>query len=123
MSNMFLGTALTQPIGGGPNANSQSNSIPATIEELDRPSNCPENVDSDSWAVFCGLRRRKIESEKSIAAAVAELTETEESVEEREEAAEKTASAVIEATERLKEWRLRKNSLINDLEIVLTLPR
>ncbi len=74
MSNMFLGTALTKPTA-------QASSLPqnfVSLDDLDKPSCCPENVDLDSWRALCILRRRKIDSERQIANVVADLAETEE---------------------------------------------
>ena len=47
-----------------------------SLEELDRPTHCPENVDEESWAHLIKIRRSKIDSEKSIAALSADITET-----------------------------------------------
>ncbi len=72
---MFLGTALTKTPANNQN---QSPVQSMTLEELDKPENCPENVDLESWNLLCKLRRKKIDSEKDIAAQLLELAETEE---------------------------------------------
>jgi hypothetical protein len=103
MSNMFLGTALTKPsqqqsqvqqsqaramqrqTSQLPPADQQQQTQPTahvkeavSLDELDRPENCPESVDMDSWKLTCALRRKKITSEDAIKDAAADLHETEE---------------------------------------------
>jgi len=101
MSNMFLGTALTKPNQQqqqqqqqqqrglqrehsqqqqlGEAASQQPHVKEAfSLDELDRPENCPESVDLESWKLTCALRRKKIASEECIKAAAADLLETEE---------------------------------------------
>ena len=142
MSNMFLGTgsamAKSSPAPAASQATQQA--APTTLEELDKPENCPESVDLFYWDVLCRLRRQKVESEQKIAALATEMIETEEAslgrrqsrimndgivqaVGEREDSAAKTAGAVLKAKERLRDWRREKNYASNNLEVVLTLPR
>ena len=54
-----------------------------SLDELDKSSHCPENVDEDSWKKLCEVRRKKIESEEKIQALDNEIYETDQSVCER----------------------------------------
>ena len=47
-----------------------------SLEELDRPIHCPENVDEESWLHLVKIRRTKIDSEKIIAALDGDISET-----------------------------------------------
>ena len=84
MSNMFLGTALTKPMGSqskakeGEDESGEGGKAAFSLDELDLPSNRPEAVDLESWGLMCKLRREKIRSEERIAQLVVELAETEE---------------------------------------------
>ena len=69
MSNMFRGTMMKKT----PAANV---AIAMSLEELDRPTYCPENVDEDSWKHLCKIRRDKIASEERIQALEADIAET-----------------------------------------------
>ena len=69
---MFLGTA-----SGGMTANTNK-SAQITLDDLDRPDNCPESIELYQWATLVKLRRRKIASEEGIAVLVQQIAETEE---------------------------------------------
>ena len=53
------------------------------LDELDKNTHCPENVDEDSWKKLCEVRRKKIQSEEKIQALDNEIYETDQSVCER----------------------------------------
>ena len=69
MSQMFRGTmkVKAERSAGGGGAGGGGSAVPLTLEELDRPSHCPESVDEDSWLHLVKIRRTKIDSEKAIA--------------------------------------------------------
>ena len=69
MSNMFRGTMLKKT----PAANV---AMAMSLEELDRLTYCPENVDDDSWRHLCKIRRDKIASEERIQALETDIAET-----------------------------------------------
>ena len=76
MSNMFRGTMLKKTPSAGA-------TMALSLDELDKSSHCPENVDEDSWKKLCEVRRKKIESEEKIQALDNEIYETDQSVCER----------------------------------------
>ena len=39
-----------------------------SLEEMDRPVHCPENIDRTSWTTMCKLRRDKISMEDALRA-------------------------------------------------------
>jgi hypothetical protein len=69
MSNMFRGTMLKKT----PAANV---AMAMSLEELDRHTYCPENVDDESWKHLCKIRREKIQSEERIQALEGDIAET-----------------------------------------------
>ena len=60
---------------------------------------------TESWEKLCRLRREKIASEEKIAVLIAELAETEDSVNERERAAQRAIAAVTDLSTRLATFR------------------
>jgi hypothetical protein len=38
------------------------------LEEMDRYTNCPENIDKSAWGLMCKLRRDKIGLEEAVKA-------------------------------------------------------
>lgn len=60
---------------------------------------------TESWKTLCRLRREKIASEEKIAVLIAELAETEDSVNERERAAQRAIAAVTDLSTRLATFR------------------
>jgi hypothetical protein len=39
-----------------------------SLEEMDRYTNCPENIDKTTWTLMCKLRREKIGLEEAVKA-------------------------------------------------------
>ena len=76
-----------------------------SLDELDKPAHCPENVDEDSWKHLCEIRRKKIESEEKIRALDAEIYETDNTVYEREKMASDCAEALVQTVNGLDTWR------------------
>ncbi len=66
---MFRGTMLKKT----PAANV---AMAMSLEELDRHTYCPENVDDESWKHLCKIRREKIQSEERIQALEGDIAET-----------------------------------------------
>ena len=60
---------------------------------------------TESWKTLCRLRRDKIASEEKIAVLIAELAETEDSVNDRECAAQRATAAVTDLSTRLTTFR------------------
>ena len=115
MSNMFRGTMLKKtPKGESAKAMS--------LDELDRPSNCPEILDPESWTLLCQLRRKKIASEEAIAELEGVITETEQVVKERELAASMAENKCDSEGESLESWRRQRNLTLNNTDIVLSIP-
>lgn len=127
MSRVFLGTSAAEPLADGQTSKSDKSAnrvvLALTLEELDRPIHCPDGIDGESWKTLCRLRREKIASEEKIAVLIAELAETEDSVNERERAAQRAIAAVTDLSTRLATFRRESNRRINDVDLVLTLKR
>ena len=69
MSQMFRGTMKVKATerGGASGGGGATIGSPLTLEELDRPSHCPEGVEDHWWLHLVKIRRAKIDSEKAIA--------------------------------------------------------
>ena len=99
---MFRGTMKVKAErGSGAGGPGGAASVPLTLEELDRPSHCPESVDEDSWLHLVKIRRAKIDSEKGIARLESDIAETEAAVGERAAAAETLDTQLATAVEGL----------------------
>ena len=114
MSNMFRGTMKKKSPSAGI-------AIAMSLDELDRPTHCPENVDEESWQHLCKIRRIKIDSEKAIADLDADIAETAEAVGERESSAHELEQALEDATNELEDWRKERNYRLNNAELVLAI--
>ena len=103
MSQMFRGTmkVKAERSSGGGGGVSGGGAVPLTLEELDRPSHCPESVDEDSWLHLVKIRRAKIKSEKAIAQLESDIAETEAAVSERVRVAESLENHLSTAVEGL----------------------
>ena len=103
MSQMFRGTmkVKAERSSGGGGAGGGGGAVPLTLEELDRPSHCPESVDEDSWLHLVKIRRTKIDSEKAIARLESDIAETEVAVGERAAVAESLDNQLCTAVEGL----------------------
>ena len=148
MSNLFLGSSAPGvKMTAGPSKGSASGASTSaaahalSLDELDRPSHCPEGVDQESWRNLCLLRRRKIASEEEMAVVVSQLAETEDvnvnkgikdktkiwfafkAVAEREISAERATSALSKAKEQLSQWRKDRNYELSNVPILLTVKR
>lgn len=62
-------------------------------------------IGTESWKMLCRLRREKIASEEKIAVLIAELAESEDSVNERERAVQRASAVVADLTTRLSSFR------------------
>ena len=69
MSQMFRGTMKVKATerGGASGGGGATIGSPLTLEELDRPSHCPEGVEDHWWLHLVKIGRAKIDSEKAIA--------------------------------------------------------
>ncbi len=76
-----------------------------SLDELDKPAHCPENIDEESWKHLCEIRRKKIESEEKIRALDADIYETDLTVYEREKMSNDCAKDLVDAIEGLESWR------------------
>jgi hypothetical protein len=114
MSNMLRGTMLKKTPAA-------TVAMAMSLEELDRASHCPENVDEDSWKHLCELRRRKIASEETIQALDADLYETDQAVYERQVMANECATALVDAVSYLETWRKDRNYKLNNTEVTLAI--
>ena len=65
----------------------------------------PPVIGAESWKTLCRLRREKIASEEKIAVLIAELAESEDSVNERERAVQRASAVVADLTTRLSSFR------------------
>eukprot|EP00095_Tigriopus_kingsejongensis_P004573 maker-scaffold462_size163801-snap-gene-0.47 protein:Tk04573 transcript:maker-scaffold462_size163801-snap-gene-0.47-mRNA-1 annotation:"2 -cyclic-nucleotide 3 -phosphodiesterase-like" len=120
MCQMFLGPAATNR---GGSASSLAAVQALTLEEMDRASHCPENVSGETWLIVCQLRRKKIASEERIADIVAQLADTEEFVEEGSKWHEQAVQDLQFASSEFEAWRIRRNTEINESEMLLTFHR
>ena len=116
MSNMFMGTLTIK----GPK---QSTAIGMSLEEMDRPVHCPENIYRSSWTVMCNLRREKIAMEDSLRSLAKEVAEAEIIVEQRGETHTTVEKRITEMKKNLEDFHQSKTELINNRQIQLMLKR
>ena len=116
MSNMFMGTLTIK----GPKT---STAIGMSLEEMDRPVHCPENIDRSSWTVMCRLRREKIAMEDALRALAKEVAEAEIIVDQRREKHAVVEKKITEMKRNLEEFHISKTELINNRQIQLMLKR
>jgi len=114
MSNMFRGTMLKKTPAAGV-------TMAMSLDELDKPNHCPENVDEDSWKHLCELRRKKIESEEKIQALDEDIYSTDQVVMEREAAAQFIATELEQAVSGLEVWRKDRNYKLNNTEVLFAI--
>ena len=116
MSNMFRGTMMKKTQAAGV-------TMALSLDELDRPTHCPENIEEDSWKHLCELRRKKIQSEEKIHTLDNEIYETDQSVCERAANAKRLEHALEQAVANLETWRKDKNYKLNNTEILLAVTK
>ena len=116
MSNMFMGTLTIK----GPKT---STAIGMSLEEMDRPVHCPENIDRASWNTMCKLRRDKIAMEDALRSLSKEVAEAEIIVDQRKETNTAVESKIIELKKHQEEFLQSKTELINNRQIQLMLKR
>lgn len=116
MSNMFMGTLTIK----GPKT---STAIGMSLEEMDRPVHCPENIDRSSWNIMCKLRREKIEMEDSLRSLAKEVAEAEIIVEQRGETHAAVEKRINEMKKNLEDFHQTKTELISNRQIQLMLKR
>ena len=109
---MFRGTMMKKTQAAGV-------TMALSLDELDRPTHCPENVDEESWRKLCEIRRKKIQSEEKIHTLDNEIYETDQSVCERAANASRLALGVEQAIANLETWRKDRNYKLNNTEILL----
>ena len=112
MSNMFRGTMLKKTPAAGV-------TMALSLDELDKSTYCPENVDEDSWKKLCELRRKKIQSEEKIQILDNEIYETDQSVCERDKLAKSVFKDLEDSISYLESWRKDKNYKLNNTELLL----
>ena len=113
---MFRGTMMKKTQAAGV-------TMALSLDELDRPTHCPENIEEDSWKHLCELRRKKIQSEEKIHTLDNEIYETDQSVCERATNAKRLEHAVEQAIANLETWRKDKNYKLNNTEILLAVTK
>ena len=116
MSNMFMGTLTIK----GPKT---STAIGMSLEEMDRPVHCPENIDRASWTTMCKLRRDKITMEESLRSLAKEVSEAEIIVDQRKETNTAVESKIISLKKHQENFLQSKAELINNRQIQLMLKR
>ena len=116
MSNMFMGTLTIK----GPKT---STAIGMSLEEMDRPVHCPENIDRASWTTMCKLRRDKISMEESLRSLSKEVSEAEIIVDQRKETNAAVESKIISFKKHQEVFLQSKAELINNRQIQLMLKR
>ena len=113
---MFRGTMMKKTQAAGV-------TMALSLDELDRPNHCPENIEEESWKHLCELRRKKIQSEEKIHTLDNEIYETDQSVCERAANAKRLEHAVEQAIANLETWRKDKNYKLNNTEILLAVTK
>ena len=113
---MFMGTLTIK----GPKT---STAIGMSLEEMDRPVHCPENIDRASWNTMCKLRRDKIAMEDALRSLSKEVAEAEIIVDQRKETNTAVESKIIELKKHQEEFLQSKTELINNRQIQLMLKR
>ena len=116
MSNMFMGTLTIK----GPKT---STAIGMSLEEMDRPVHCPENIDRSSWLTMCKLRREKIAMEDFLRSLAKEVAEAEIIVEQRRETHSVIETRIGEMRKHQEEFLQSKAELINNRQIQLMMKR
>ena len=116
MSNMFMGTLTIK----GPKT---STAIGMSLEEMDRPVHCPENIDRASWNTMCKLRRDKIAGEDALRSLAKEVSEAEIIVDQRKETNSAVESKIISLKKHQENFLQNKGELINNRQIQLMLKR
>ena len=109
---MFRGTMLKKTPAAGV-------TMALSLDELDKPNYCPENVDLDSWKKLCELRRKKISSEEKIQILDNEIYETDQSVCERNALFNLFSKELEDTVSNLETWRKDKNYKLNNTELLL----
>jgi hypothetical protein len=94
-----------------------------SLEEMDRPVHCPENIDRTSWQVMCKLRREKITMEEDLRSLAKEVAEAEIIVDQRADSHEVVDKKITELKAGLQEFHSTKTDLINNRQIQLLLKR
>ena len=116
MSNMFMGTLTIK----GPKT---STAIGMSLEEMDRPVHCPENIDRTSWLTMCKLRREKIAMEDFLRSLAKEVAEAEIIVEQRRETHCVIETRIVEMRKHQEDFLQSKAELINNRQIQLMMKR
>ena len=116
MSNMFMGTLTIK----GPKT---STAIGMSLEEMDRPVHCPENIDRASWNTMCKLRRDKISMEEALRALAKEVAEAEIIVDQRRETNTAVEAKISDLKRHQEEFLQTKSELINNRQVQLMMKR
>ena len=109
---MFRGTMLKKTPAAGI-------TMALSLDELDKSTHCPENVDEESWKKLCELRRKKIQSEEKIIALDNEIYETDQSVCERVTISTQVNKDLENSISNLENWKKDKNYKLNNTEVLL----
>ena len=113
---MFMGTLTIK----GPKT---ATAIGMSLEEMDRPVHCPENIDRTSWLTMCKLRRDKIAMEDFLRCLAKEVAEAEIIVEQRRETHSIIEVKIGEMRKHEEEFLLSKAQHINNRQIQLIMKR